>query len=267
MERRPIMARFSILLLVALVFISGCRNVDSGESQILLPSSQPIRAENISTAGASETDIIEQMMINREAYRHGLMTLIANYEQTGNKMMLEWAQNELAGLNKAPQYNYIIEASIAGPELKASTSITEADYMYQDALLTEAKARELVVVVNDDLLRVALAKYNNLIQKHPYSDKIDDAAFKAGKICEHFKDYSIALLYYQRAYQWDPQTPHPARFKAAYILDQRMARRSEALELYQQALQDKDLGSSYRDYAQKRIEALIDPASIPQNQK
>ena len=94
---------------------------------------------------------------------------------------------------------------------------------------------QFVVLKDENLLRMALDKYNQLISKFPTSDKIDDAAFRAAGIYEHFKDYSIAVQYYQRTYQWDPQTIYPAKYKAAFILDQRLHRRAEALQLYQDA--------------------------------
>jgi tetratricopeptide (TPR) repeat protein len=106
------------------------------------------------------------------------------------------------------------------------------------------------------MLRLALDKYNQLIKKYPTSDKIDDAAFRAGGIYEYFKDYTIALLYYQRAYQWDPDTIHPARFKAAYILDKRLHRRAEALELYQQVAKKKGQHGKYKVFAENRIREL-----------
>ena len=56
------------------------------------------------------------------------------------------------------------------------------------------KARELIIITNEDMLRVALDKYNQLIRKHPPSDKIDDAAYRAAGIYEYFKDYTIAIL-------------------------------------------------------------------------
>jgi len=172
-------------------------------------------------------------------------------------MKLLWAKEELAALDAIPQYKYIIEANVAGPDLKATTSITEADYMYADAVRTEKKAKKLLVYTNKDLLRMALDKYNQLIRKHPASDKIDDAAFKAAGIYEHFKDYSISLLFYQRTYQWDPDTIYPAKYKAAYVLDKHLHRRAEALELYQQAVKEPGLKQVYREFAKERIAELI----------
>jgi tetratricopeptide (TPR) repeat protein len=241
----------SVLLIVLLNVLVGCYGVDSGQSQLLPP---PMKAVTVVEAG--EADIIEQMSINRLAYRQYLESLIAHYKKTGNNMKLGWAEDELKKLNKMPQYNYIIEASVAGPDLKASNSITIADYMYDEAYRLEKKAKALILIIDENLLRVALDKYNQLIRKHPSSDKIDDAAYRAGGIFEHFKDYTIALLYYQRTYQWDPDTIHPARFKAAYILDEHLHRRAEALELYQQAVEKEKLSQNCKEFAEERIAEL-----------
>ncbi len=250
-----ILTAVSILLLYVL---AGCHGVDSGASQ-LLPRGVRADSEAVSAIDVteySEADIIEQVAVNREAYKHGLEALIAYYRNSGNNMKLQWAENELKKLDEIPKYDYIVEASVAGANLKAQNSIPLADYMYEDGRRLQKKAGWLLVVKDENLLRQALQKYEDLIGKHPSSDKIDDAAFRAGQICEYFKDYTIAQIYYQRAYQWDSQTPHPAMFKEAYILDRYMAKRDRALELYRQALEREKLGVKYQKYAQTRVEEL-----------
>jgi len=203
-----------------------------------------------------ESDIVEQMVVDRQAYRQGLESLIEYYTKEGNNMKVTWAQKELAALDGMPQYNYIVEASLAGPALKATTSIHAANYLYEDALRLEKKAKQLIVIVDDNKLLQALDKYNQLIKMYPTSDKIDDAAFKAAEIYEHFKDYTIAVLYYQRADQWDPRSPYPALYRAAYILDRRLHRRAEALALYQQAIKREGLFRGYKEFAEMRIAEL-----------
>jgi tetratricopeptide (TPR) repeat protein len=242
----------AVLLIVLMNVLVSCRGVDSGKSQLL-----PAPMKTVSVVEAGEADIIEQMSINRLEYRQYLESLVAYYKKTGDNMKLRWAESELRKLNKMPQYNYIIEASVAGPNLKAKDSITIADYMYDEAYRLEKKAKRLILIKDENLLRVALDKYNQLIRKHPSCDKIDDAAYRAAGIFEYFKDYTIALLYYQRAYQWDPNTVHPARFKAAYILDKYLCRRAEALELYQQAVEKEKLSKDCKEFAEKRIIELV----------
>ena len=250
---------YTTVLIVLLNVLIGCTDVDSGRAQLVTGGAGQPPAAIVKAAIGSETEIIERVAANREAYRQGLVSLIDYYGRTGNNLKLEWARNELAALETMPRYNYIIEATIAGPDLKASATVAEADELYAKASKLQKEAERLIVIKDDDLLRLALDKYNQLIRKYPTSDKIDDAAFKAAGIYEHFKDYTIAILYYQRAFQWDAATPYPARFKAAYILDGRMHRRAEALELYLQALatEGKDARyGTYKEYAERRVEEL-----------
>jgi len=253
MARVVLTAVFIVLLNV----LAGCAGINTGRAQLVPePTNDLCGAEAVKTITAAEADIIEQVSISRQAYRKGLESLVEYYTRNGNNMKLAWSKDELAGLEKIPQYKYIIEAIVAGPRLKASVSITEANYMYHDALGLEKKAGRLIVIKDKNLLRLALEQYNQLIKKHPSSDKIDDAAYRAAGIYEYFKDYSIALLYYQRAYQWDPATIHPAMFKAARLLDERLHRRAEALELYQKAVQNPRLKTNYKKLAENRIEEL-----------
>jgi tetratricopeptide (TPR) repeat protein len=241
----------TVLLIVLLNVLTGCYEPDSGRSQFL-----PSTVKSVSVVEAGETDIIEHMASSRLAYRQYLESLVAYYKKTGDGMKLGWAEDELSRLNDIPQYEYIIEASIAGPNLKPEESISAANYLYDEACKIEKTSKRLGLIIDENLLRVALDKYNQLIRQYPTSDKIDDAAYRAAGIYEHFKDYTIALLYYQRTYQWDPATIYTPRFKAAYILDEKLSRRAEALELYQQAIQKEHLGKEQMSAADARVAEL-----------
>jgi tetratricopeptide (TPR) repeat protein len=240
----------TVLLIISMNVLTGCYEPDSGQSQILQGP-----AKTVSVVDASEADIVENVSASRLAYKQYLESLIAHYRKMGDNMKLGWAKKELEGLNEVPQYNYIIEASVAGPNLKARDAISAANYMYNEGCKLEKVART-PIATDDNLLRLALDKYTQLLRQYPTSDKIDDAAFRAGEICEHFKDYTIALLYYQRAYQWNPDTVYPARFNAARILDEHLSRRAEALELYQLALKKEKLGKELTAFAEKRVDEL-----------
>lgn len=255
------MARLFIITLISVMVCAlvGCGGVDTGRAQIVPPQAGTISGPAVDISKTPEADLAEQMSVSRQAYRRGLEILIQHYTKTGNNMKLTWAQEELAALDSMPKYNYVVEASVAGPNLKASKSITEADYLYNDAVRLEQQAGQFMVIKDDNLLRIALDKYNQLISRFPTSDKIDDAAFRAAGIYEHFKDYTIAVLYYQRTYQWDTETIYPAKYKAAFILDQRLHRRAEALQLYQEALQQASKTGQHprwQEYAETRVKEL-----------
>ncbi|MBN1392278.1 MAG: hypothetical protein JW947_05685 [Sedimentisphaerales bacterium] len=238
------------LLIIFLSVLSGCYEPDSGKSQLL-----PGPARTVSVVEASEADIIEHMTAGRLAYQQYLESLIEHYKNTGDNMRLRWAQDELSELSKIPQYNYIIESRVAGSDLKARDLISAANQLYEEGCSLE-KAGRKPLALDENFMRLALDKYVQLMRQYPTSDKIDDAAFRAGGICECFKDYTIALLYYQRTYQWDPDTVYPARFKSAYILDEYMSRRAEALELYQLALRKENLGKELTAFAERRVDEI-----------
>jgi tetratricopeptide (TPR) repeat protein len=147
---------------------------------------------------------------------------------------------------------------------KPVASFPEADRLYIEAEAFEKRAGflpvlDLPILKDENSLRLALSKYNQIIKNYPSSDKIDDAAYKAGVIYEYFKDYSIALLYYQSAYEWDPDGLYPGRFRAARLLDKHLYRKDEALQLYQQAIKTEGRYERYREwreFAEKRIKEL-----------
>ncbi len=245
-------------LLALMISLYGCTESNSGRGQLVADKTRRAtdRHAVIEAAQDKEVDIVENMSLHRRAYRQSLEALIKHYRTTGDYMKREWAQKELAALDAIPQYNYIIEASVAGPDLTASEEIPEADDLYYGAQVIEDEARKLVFIKSSEKLRIALDRYNQIIRQYPTSDKIDDAAFMAGKICEEFKDYSIALIYYQRTYQWNTETIYPARYKAARVLDDKLHRRNEALELYSQALKYDMLNASQREFIQERVAEL-----------
>ena len=251
-----------VIIIISLYVLPGCQNPNSGTSRMLPPRSMPSvgtsRTLNLTEAG--EIDIVEDVLSSRQAYRQGLELLVRYYTKTGDVHKLAWAKKELRALDVMPQYNYIVPV-VASKDYRATTMIPDADLLYEDARLQKEQAEKGLgtLFVNKNLYRMALRKFEDVIQKYPTSDKIDDAAFMAGEISEYFKDYSIALDYYQRAYTWDPDTPHPARFCAARILDQRMHRNAEALELYKKAIETEGRYDKYREwvtFAQERINKL-----------
>lgn len=206
-------------------------------------------------SSSDQIDLVEQMTTHRQAYRRSLQALIQHYDAMGDNQKASWAKEELTALDRIPMYRYIVEADMPA-NLKATERIQAADELYAEAAKLEREAGVLPVFKNEEVLRAALGKYGELIRKYPTSDKIDDAAYRMGVIQEYFNDYTLALASFQRAYQWDPNTPYPARFRAAGILDRKLHRRSEALELYQEAIIKEASFDEYRIPAERRVKEL-----------
>ncbi len=248
----------AVLAVLSILALTGCIEWEKDGEHLM--SAKPEAALKADVAPSKiEAAHVEKMSDYRQKYYKALEELAEFYDKSGNYLKSEWARKELYAVRTMPRYRYIIEAEVAGPSLRATDVVQEANDLYAEAMADYKKAKELILIVDDKLMRVSLNKFNELIKTYPTSDKIDDAAFTAGKIYEHFKDYEIAVLYFKRAFQWDAETPHAARFKAAYILDRRLRRRGEALELYRQSLEIETQHTNYNKIAQERIDYLTAP--------
>ncbi len=245
-----------ILILTAAI---GCTS-DTGISQRLpyrsnpsvnTPSDPPLAAPSTS----NEIDLVEQMSKYRLEYRRSLQALIQHYDAMGNHEKTMWAKQEVEALDRIPQYRYITTADMPA-SLRATERIPAADQLYEEAKTIDRKAGILPVLKDEEYLRAALDKYNQLVREYPSSDKIDDAAFRMGEIQEYFGDYTLAVTCYQRAYQWDASTPYPARLKAASVLDRRLHRRAEALQLYQEGIIKESQHIDRRLMAEQRVKEL-----------
>jgi len=111
-------------------------------------------------------------------------------------------------------------------------------------------------------LQKALDAYRRLMDEHPNSDKIDDAAFYAGEIyaSDTHKEYKLALNCYQRCLNWNPNTDLPAKFRMAVLYDRRLRDRERAMALYKEVVQSSPNRANIR-FAQERIRVLTDRAS------
>ncbi|NIA17209.1 MAG: hypothetical protein GWO86_02560 [Planctomycetes bacterium] len=245
----------SAILVVFLTTLAGCILPDR-EERFMIDSPEPVILQTTPASATAEVGMAEALAAKRLAYRRDLETLETYYKNSGNNIKLQWVQKELAAIDSAPRYRYIIEAEVAGPELKAKDSIPEADRLFGKAMKHYNKAKRWIIIASKKNLRLALAEFNQLIKEYPTSDKIDDAAYRAARIHEHFKDYAIAVLYYKRAFQWDSETIYPARLRAARLLDHQLQRRTEALKLYREGIEKESRNEELVKLAKERIAEL-----------
>lgn len=247
----------AVLLFAVLIF--GCFEQevkDDPRFRADPAQAEKVTGEGFMVPGAEEIDLVENMAGHRNSYRASLKALIDFYEEAGDATKLAWAQREYALM---PQYRYLMPGEALKADLQATDSIDAADELYAEAVALYEEAGGLVIIVDERKLRLSLSKFNQVIENYPSSDKIDDAAYKAGRIYRHFQDYEIAVVYFQRVLQWDPNTPYPARFRAAYILDRKLNMKAEALVLYQLSLEKESRYEENAEYARRRIRNLTKP--------
>jgi len=266
----------TVFIIFTLVFAaSGMK-----DKQLMVDKPAPEVIEQITPSAATEIAMAEELAQTRLAYHRQLEKIKSFYEQSGNQLKLEWVERELKALDSTPRYRYVLQAEVAGSDLRAKDSIPKADVLYKEALdiynhtdlifpipmlvkHEDIALHHPTMYVSNKRLQRALNKCNDLIRDYPTSDKIDDAAYYAGLIHEHFGDYSIAVLYYKRAFQWDSLTPYPARYKAAKILDYQLLERDQALPLYRESLVKEAQYHNASDTIAMRIEELAGDPNSP----
>lgn len=197
---------------------------------------------DINVVDQSEVDLVETVAAHRSAYVQTLESLRDYYRDHGYITKQSWADFELAGLHKVQTFRYVMDAEISSDELRPMDSIPEADALYKRGTeLMKKGGHGVPVFYRQGPMVQAVGVFRELIEKYPSSDKIDDAAFQLGQIHkEYLQDQEpIAVKWYERAWAWDPNTPHEPRFQAAVIYDYRLHDRDRALELYRRVLQDE----------------------------
>ena len=258
------MTRISLIAALILpgVFLVGCESTKSRDAHLLEPQEVAVVSQDgvYLAPGANEVDYVENLAASRFAYRQALIGLRDHYRAIGNATKLQWTETELKTLDQMVQYQYLQPAEWVPENLAATDSIEEADALYREAKALYGESGGMLIVANKAKLQQSLGMFNQVIQQYPTSDKIDDAAYKAGRIYEYLKNYELAAVYYQRTFQWNEGTPNPARFRAAKVMDQKLRMHEEALVLYQLAVAKESRYAENVEFAKERIAALSRPA-------
>ena len=256
------MIRMSLIALTAsILFAAGCQDTTRRDHAHLLVD--PVDIAEVEAGfllpGAGEADYVERAAATRAAYREALASLTAYYRSVGNHTKLQWSQTELRTFDQMVQYTYLAPAEVAPTNLQARDAIDAADELYQYGRRLYREAGGGLIIVDEAKLRESLYYFNRVIAEYPTSDKIDDAAFWAARVYEYLKNYELAAVCYQRAYQWDENTPYPARFRAATVMDHRLKMRAEALAIYMLAVEYESRYIDNTEIAKQRIAELSRP--------
>ncbi len=257
-ERNSIMSRklFISALLAAMIFTIGCdeQNISQDPRYMVSPAQASIATtKGFAVPGATEVDLVEHLAETRQTYRESVERLVKYYRSSGDAEKLQRAKHELSAIDEVPKYAYLMTAEGLPSNLMATSDIEEANILFNEAMRLYKEAGGLLIITDEGKLRGALNKFNQLIKTYQSSNKIDDAAYRAGRIYEHFQDWQVAAVYYQRCFQWNDVTQYPARFRAGFILDQRLRMRKEALTLYQLAVERESRYTANTEFANRRI--------------
>lgn len=265
-----------ILPAVGLLLLTGGCQTDSlwAEGKIQnapvtrLDDPEGVNIPPIQLADAREVDLVEEVLTHRAIYYRTLRVLRDYYRDHGYEDKRRWAESEIRAVERIQPFRYLYTGEVPQADLQPVESVAAADTLYTEGLaLMKQGGHGVPALYREDKMLQALNKFVTLVRRYPSSDKIDDAAFYCGEIHkEYLKNQEpLAVQWYERAFTWDPNTPHPARFQAAVVYDFRLHDRSRALELYQQVLDLETDNQSNVNFSVKRIGQLtrMPPDDVP----
>src|SRR5262245_51526214 len=204
--------------------------------------------------GGSELEFVEKVIEARRAYTNSLKALIEYYRGAGDTRRTQMAEDELRAFHRTPHPVYRLELDVPSAKLQPLHNQKEANDIYRWAM--SYKDRVIGTEYTDNQRRAEIL-LQELLTKYPQSNKISDAAYMLGELYEgrSFRQFERAAAYYERCFQWDPNTKYDARLRAARIYDRDLKDRQRAIELYRAALEFETIPAR-RQEAQRRLSDL-----------
>ena len=192
------------------------------------PPTPPPSGDAKKDSGNSQNDLelVERLMMARREYQKMLELLRAHY-MTYDMERARWAEEELRQFHRISKQAYRLELDVPPPTLQAAYNIPEANELYRKAMLYKDKGWGTDYVDNQRRTELLLQQ---ILTSYPQSDKIGDTAYQLGDLYEGkaYKQYRRAASYFERCFQWNPNTQLDARLRAARLYDKNLADRARA---------------------------------------
>jgi TolA-binding protein len=241
---------FGNLALFALIFIGLCSPL---AAQTKAPPAPPAGGKPAS-GSASDIELVERLLAARRDYQGSLERLRAYYLSIGDVERSKWAEEELLQYHRIAKQAYRLELDVPPPTLQASYNDKDANELFIRAMSYKDKGRGLDYIDNQRRAELLLQQ---LLSNYPQSNKIDDAAYELGDLYESkaYKQYRRATSYFERCFQWNPNTDKDARMRAARIYDKQLHESGKASQLYSEVL-THETDPKRRDEARKRLDEL-----------
>src|SRR5262249_11552472 len=180
--------------------------------------------------------------------------LLAHYVSVNDTEKVRWAREELVQYHRINKQAYNLDLDVPVPTLKAEKNVPEANELYKRGMKFKDKGWGTDYIDNQ---RRAELLFQQILTSYPESDKIDDAAFQLGDIYESKAclQYKRAARYFERCFQWNPNTQFDARLRAARLYDKMLQDRTEAIKLYEEVL-NHETDANWEAEAKKRLQEL-----------
>ncbi len=217
------------------------------------PPAQPGQA----IEGVKEASLVEPAVAARQSWKEALERLAKLYREKGMNFKLAMVLNVQRRFDPIRQYDYFLNAEVPPETLRPTEVIPAADALFEKALKLHLEGKPLPLITDYPKQREALQLFRKLVDEYPASTKIALAAYYIADIYkEYFNENIRAVHWYERAWQWDPNVPKPARFQAAVVYDLRLAQHGKAVTLYRDVVKHEQFNRSNVNFALRRIEEL-----------
>jgi TolA-binding protein len=202
----------------------------------------------------SDVELVERVLASRKDYQIALEQLRAHYVSVGDTEKARWAEEELRQYHRIGKQAYRLELDPPPPSLQALYNIPEANDLYRRAVLYKDHGWGTDYIDNQRRAEILLQQ---LLTSYPQSDKIGDAAYQLGDLYEGkaYRQPQRAAVYFERCFQWNPNTQLDARNRAARLYDKVLKQRDKAIEIYRQVIQHETDATRLAE-AQKRLQEL-----------
>ncbi len=208
----------------------------------------------------SDVELVEKLIVLRRDYQRTLEQLRQVYIRAGDLERSHFVEEELLGYHRIPKHALILDLDVPPPTLNGNQNVPEANTLLLEARKWKAQGGLKSADFYDNQRRAELL-LQELLGKYPQSDKISDAAYMLGEIYEGkaYKQYRRAARYYERCFQWDHNTQHDARLRAARLYDVQIKDRGRAIELYRE-ITTHEADPKRHQEATKRLQELMSPS-------
>jgi TolA-binding protein len=221
------------------------------------PEASTSRPGKKKQAPPNDLALVEKLLQARKDYQIALENLREYYDRQGDPDRKAWVEDELYAYHRISKRAYRLDLDVPPPTLKPENNVPEANELYRRAMgFKENRILSFSSQAGDNLRRAEIL-LQQLLTNYPQCDKIDDAAYHLGDVYESstFKQYRRAAAYFERCFQWNPNTDTDARIRAARLYDRTLNDRSRALQLYRDVTQ-YDANQKRVDEARKRLTEL-----------
>jgi hypothetical protein len=218
------------------------------------PKASPAKDGKPAGAAVSDIELVERLLATRRDYQLALEKLRTHYAAAGDLERAQWAEEELIQYHRLAKRAYRLELDVPPPTLQAKENIPEANELFRRAMTYKDKGWGNDYIDNQRRAEILLQQ---LLTNYPQSDKIGDTAYQLGDLYESksYQQHRRSAQYFERCFQWHPNTQLDARLRAARLYDKMLNERARAIELYREVTTHETDAKRIQE-AQKRMTEL-----------